>query len=86
VFWGSPSQAGRDTDVWGPLPFGQELYTEVDSSGSEGRNLRADQPTRARKIVQREVTEVLTPGTVLDEDFLDSKEEKLCPGLFGSAR
>jgi DNA mismatch repair protein MutS len=27
------------------------------------------------KIVQREVTEVLTPGTVLDEDFLDSKEE-----------
>ena len=38
-------------------------------------------PAKGKKIVDREVTEIITPGTVIDEDFLDNKSNNYLAAL-----
>ena len=41
---------------------------------------------RVKKIVDREVVEIITPGTVIDEDFLDNKSNNYLAALSRSGR
>ena len=43
---------------------------------------QAEDPSQARGIVRREVTRIVTPGTVIEEGVLDSKENNFMAGLF----
>jgi len=45
-----------------------------------------EDPSQAKGIVRREVTRVVTPGTVLEEQVLDSRRNNYLAGLFHSAK
>jgi len=45
-----------------------------------------EDPSTAKGIVRREVTRVVTPGTVLEDTVLDSRRNNYLAGLFGGAR
>jgi DNA mismatch repair protein MutS len=45
-----------------------------------------EDPALAKGIVRREVTRVVTPGTVLEDQVLDSRRNNYLAGLFGSPR
>jgi len=45
-----------------------------------------EDPAQAKGIVRREVTRVVTPGTVLEDQVLDSRRNNYLAGLFGSPR
>lgn len=45
-----------------------------------------EDPSQAKGIVRREVTRVVTPGTVMEDQVLDSRRNNYLAGLFGSAR
>jgi DNA mismatch repair protein MutS len=43
------------------------------------------EPTKGRNIIERKVVEVITPGTTVDEDFLDKGSSNYLGALAGSA-
>jgi len=43
---------------------------------------QTEDPSQARGIVRREVTRIVTPGTVIEEGLLDSKENNFVAALF----
>ncbi len=43
---------------------------------------QAEDPSQARGIVRREVTRIVTPGTVIEAGVLDSRENNFMAGLF----
>lgn len=45
-----------------------------------------EDPSQAKGIVRREVTRVVTPGTVMEDQVLDSRRNNYLAGLYGSAR
>ena len=45
---------------------------------------QAEDPSQAQGIVRREVTRIVTPGTVIEESLLDSKENNFVAGLFAT--
>ena len=45
-----------------------------------------ENPAQAKGIVRREVTRVVTPGTVLEDQVLDSRRNNYLAGLYGSPR
>jgi DNA mismatch repair protein MutS len=47
---------------------------------------QVEDPAEAKGLVRREVTRVITPGTISQPDLLDGKEENLLASLFWRAR
>lgn len=43
---------------------------------------QVEDPKKAKKLVKREVTEIVTPGTILTDNLLDSKKNNYLVGLF----
>ena len=42
---------------------------------------QVEDPKAAKGIVKREVTRVITPGTIIDTDFLDEKSNNYLMGI-----
>jgi DNA mismatch repair protein MutS len=42
-------------------------------------------PDKGQKVIERQVVEIITPGTTIDEDFLDKSNSNYLAGLAGNA-
>lgn len=75
----------RDKDVKDPLPMCGVPYHAIESylqklikAGLKGVIVeQVEDPKKAKGIVKREVTRILTPGTVLEENLVDKEERVL---------
>ena len=69
---------GPDADVRCAVSLGRPLRRAPHQQGVPGRHLRSDGgPELAKGLVKREVTRVVTPGTILEELDAPSREQQL---------
>ncbi|MCX7830637.1 MAG: DNA mismatch repair protein MutS [Acidobacteria bacterium] len=82
----------RDRDVKDPLPMCGVPYHAIEvylqkliKSGLKGVIVeQVEDPKKAKGIVKREVTRIITPGTVLEENLVEKEERVLICSYFSS--
>ena len=72
-----PHAEGGGPHVRRSLPRRGLLHFAPPVRGQKGGDLRAGTPARARGLMSRDVLEVITPGTVLDDGLLSSGGQQL---------
>jgi len=84
----------RDRDVKDPLPMCGVPYHAIEiylqkliKAGLKGVIVeQVEDPKKAKGIVKREVTRILTPGTVLEENLVEKEERVLIAAFFSSQK
>ena len=73
------------------LSCGAKVHRQAHHRGAARRDLRPDERTAARKLVTRDITQIISAGTVSDLDLLESKRANylgavyIDDGIFGFA-
>ena len=62
-----------------PYHAATSYISRLLAAGKKGGDLRADHRRRAEAFMNRDVVEVITPGTVLDDELPRAKREQLPP-------
>lgn len=66
------------------VSLGRELYRKARCARLQGRHLRADGgPALAKGLVKRDITRIVTPGTVIESSMLDESRNNYFACVFG---